>query len=88
MQGDGELKLLDIVKENPEALEVVFARPAFVLGRGNMMASLINTLGVSITVEELGATLVDYALKGGWPGTQVENAQLQQKGAALLTAGS
>lgn len=67
---------------------MVFAKPAFVLGKGNMAASLINPLGMSITVKELAATLVDYAINGGWPSTEVDNAKLQQKGAALLKSAS
>ena len=64
-------------------LSVLFARPAYVMAKGNMLAGLIQPLGYSITVDQLAAALIDYAVKGH-PGGKVENNELRLHGTKQL----
>lgn len=79
----GENKLIETVNNSNGDLTVVFARPAYVMAKGNTLASIIQGLGYSITVDQLAAALIDYAVKGH-PGGKVENNELRLHGAKQL----
>lgn len=79
-----ETKLLELAKENSEALETVIIKAALVVGKKKPVPDFV--LGVSrnaIRVDELAAAMIDIALNGSATDT-VGNARLRQMGRKLL----
>lgn len=63
---------------------MTIAKPLLVLSAGNMLASMVSPMGYSIRVNELGAALVELAVKRGREGTYVNNVELVAKGSEVL----
>jgi hypothetical protein len=87
-QGEVETILLNIASTAKDSFETMIARPAFVLGKGDLKSSLLSYLGEArtITVEDLALDLVDMAVHGadGFGGLDTaDNAALVRRGKEL-----
>lgn len=90
-QGQLITKTIALAEQHPSRWQVYIARPGGVvskgmIGRGVVMGTFGAMLGKnwSITVEELGAYMAEVAANGGDNDGLIENADLVERGRALL----